>query len=419
MPALTCFPLAPCSTRWRPGSSRLTAKVFEAILNREPVPPSRLNPELPPKLEDTISKALEKDCDMRYQSAAEIRADLKRLARQSTSHATLSVPESKNVGQPLVRSWWFLGLLLFAAVATGAAALWFRGPLPAPKVIGYTPLTGTRERKFPPLLTDGARLYFIMPKKTGWTIAEVSSSGAETAAIASPLDDVQLGDISPNGAELLIGEFDKGEVPLYILPLPAGLPRPVGEIVAHDATWSPNGEQIAYAHANELYLAKRDGTESRRLVTVSGFPFWPRWSPDGKVLRFTVEDQKTSSSALWEVGADGARLRPLLPGWSNPPEECCGNWTPDGNYFVFKSERVASTFSSNLWAIREKGGFLRRHSSEPIQLTTGPALMDSPVPSRDGKKVFAIQGGPLGELLRYDARSRHTCLTFPEYPLFS
>ena len=58
-----------------------------------------------------------------------------------------------------------------------------------------------------------------------------------------------------------MGNSDSPEVPIYILPLPAGLPRRVGDILAHDASWSPNGEQIVYARGNELFLAKPDGSE--------------------------------------------------------------------------------------------------------------------------------------------------------------
>jgi hypothetical protein len=87
------------------------------------------------------------------------------------------------------------------------------------------------------MVTDGTRRYFMMPKKTGWTIAEVSASGGETAPIPSHFDDIGLADISPNGSELLIGQFGlPNDVPIYILPLPAGLPRPVGDILAHDAS---------------------------------------------------------------------------------------------------------------------------------------------------------------------------------------
>jgi Tol biopolymer transport system component len=377
--------------------------IFREILDRDPVPAIRLNPDLPPKLEDIINKALEKDRDLRYQHASEMRADLKRLRQQTASHPSISTPKTAasvgRQGWPHLR--WLAPLGLLATVIV-ALTFWFRSPLPAPKVLGYTPLTHDRERKFPPLVTDGTRLYFMMPKKTGWTIAQVSASGGETAPIPSHFDDIQLADISPNGSELLIGQFNfPQDVPLYILPLPTGLPRRVGDILAHDASWSPNGQQIVYALGNELYLAKPDGNESRRLVVVAGPAYWLRWSPDGKVLRFTVEDVKTDAQALWEVATDGTGLRPLLPGWSSPPAECCGNWTPDGNYFVFQSNR-----KQDLWAIREKSGFLSKHNSEPIQLTTGLGAMDGSVPSRDGKKLFAIQGAPLGELVRYDAKSR-------------
>jgi serine/threonine protein kinase len=336
--------------------------IFREILDRDPVPAIRLNPDLPPKLEDIINKALEKDRDLRYQHASEMRADLKRLRQQTASHPSISTPKTAasvgRQGWPHLR--WLAPLGLLATVIV-ALTFWFRSPLPAPKVLGYTPLTHDRERKFPPLVTDGTRLYFMMPKKTGWTIAQVSASGGETAPIPSHFDDIQLADISPNGSELLIGQFNfPQDVPLYILPLPTGLPRRVGDILAHDASWSPNGQQIVYALGNELYLAKPDGNESRRLVVVAGPAYWLRWSPDGKVLRFTVEDVKTDAQALWEVATDGTGLRPLLPGWSSPPAECCGNWTPDANYFVFQSNR-----KQDLWAIREKSGFLSKHNSEP------------------------------------------------------
>jgi len=156
--------------------------------------------------------------------------------------------------------------------------------------------------------------------------------------------------------------------------------------------------------APDLFLAKRDGTDSRRLATLTGPASWLRWSPDGKVLRFTINDSKTGSHSLWEVGADGTGLRPLLPGWSSPPSECCGSWTPDGRYFVFESLHAANP--NSLWAIREKSGFLRRHNPNPVQLTTGPGPMFSAVPSRDGKKLFAIQGASQGQLMRYDAKSQ-------------
>jgi serine/threonine protein kinase/Tol biopolymer transport system component len=382
--------------------------IFKAILDGTPTSAVRLNPDVPAELERIINKALEKDRELRYQHASEMRADLKRLRQQTTSHPSIVVPKAvaseAQHGWPHVR--WLALLGVLATLAIVALAFWLGSPLPAPKVLNYTALTSDRERKFPPLVTDGTRLYFMMPKKAGWTLAEVSTSGGETAAISSHLEDIWLDDISPNGSELLISQSHEQNLdgPVYTLPLPAGLPRRVGDILAHDAGWSPTGKQIVYARGNELHVAKPDGSESRKLVTLPGYASWLRWSPDGKVLRFTIDDRQTGSQSLWEVTSDGTGLHPLLPGWSNPPAECCGSWTRDGKYFVFKSQRVANTM--NLWAIRDTTRLLQKSHPEPMQLTTGPTLMQASVPSRDGKTLFAIGGGSLGEVVRYDAKSQ-------------
>jgi eukaryotic-like serine/threonine-protein kinase len=377
--------------------------IFKAILDGTPPSAVRLNPNLPVELERIIDKCLEKDRNLRYQHSSEIRTDLQRLKRDTDSRKFAGVSQSKAWAEhPHLR--WVAVLGVPATLAIVALALWLRSPLPAPKVTNFTQLTKNRERKFPPLVTDGTRLYFITPQKTGWTVAEVSAAGGEPVPVPSHLNDNGLADISPNGSELLIGSVRTGEeVPFYILPLPPGSPRRLGDIVAHDASWSPDGEQIVYARANELYVAKHDGSGSRRLVSLSGPAEWPRWSSDGKVLRFTLDDPKTGSQALWEVASDGTHLRPLLPGWSDPPAECCGNWTPDGKHFVFTSERERTAI--NLYVLEEKTGFFRKRNLEPVQLTTGPTLIVGSVPSRDGKKLFAIGGAPLGELVRYDATS--------------
>jgi serine/threonine protein kinase/Tol biopolymer transport system component len=381
-----------------PFTGNSSAVIFDAILNKHPPPPQGLFPELPDKFAEIIDKALEKDRDMRYQSAAEMRADLKRLRRQTASHPSLAVPRSGTAESHRWLQLRWLALLGLLATAIVALGFWYLAPLPSPKVLAYTPLTHDRQRKFPPLVTDGSRLYFMMPKATGWTIAEASATGGETAAIDSHFDDIQLADISPSGSELLIGQFSGTDAPIYILPLAAGLPRRVGDILAHDASWSPNGEQIVYARGNELFLAKPDGSESRQLVTLTGPASWIRWSPDSKVLRFTLDEQ-----SLWEIASDGTGLRQLLPGWNNSQEHCCGTWTPDGNYFVFESDRGHN--EATLWAIREKSGLLRRRNPDPVPLSTGQGSMFSAVSSRDGKKLFAIQGATVGQLVRYDARS--------------
>src|ERR1700690_942853 len=216
-----------------PFAGNSSAVIYEAILNKNPPPPQRSGDELPEKFVDIIDKALEKDRELRYQSAAEMRADLKRLKRQTSSHSSVAV--TKAVASDPRHRWphrsW---LALLGLMATGIVgfALWFQASRRTPRVLGYTPVTRDGVLKSPPLLTDGTRLYFMTLKKTGWTIAEVSASGGEPVPLSSHFDDMQVADISPDGSELLIGQFQlPTDAPIYILPLPARSPRRVGTIL--------------------------------------------------------------------------------------------------------------------------------------------------------------------------------------------
>jgi len=97
--------------------------IFDSILNRQPASPTRVNPELPSEMEAIINKALEKDRDVRYQHAADLLADLKRLKRQAES-ARVLVPPSSAQNRPVRRVWLPAAALAFAlAVAAGAALL--------------------------------------------------------------------------------------------------------------------------------------------------------------------------------------------------------------------------------------------------------------------------------------------------------
>ena len=253
-----------------------------------------------------------------------------------------------------------------------------------------------------PLVTDGSRLYFVeFPFDV---LTQVSTLGGETSTIAMPFPLNRIGDISPDRSALLTAQITEDDAPLWVLPLPAGTPRRLRGLIGHDGTWSPDGQRILFANGHDLYVARSDGTESKKLLSVPGVPYWLRWSPDGSRLRISVFDEKTTqSNSLWEVQADGTHLHPFLSGWNNPSQECCGSWTPDGTYFIFQSTRNGKT---QIWAIPEKSGLLRKPRWEPTELTTGPMNYSSPVPSVDGKRFFAIGSQPRGELERFNQKTQ-------------
>ena len=195
------------------------------------------------------------------------------------------------------------------------------------------------------------------------------------------------------------------------MPLPAGSPRRLGNLVGRFARWSPDGRQLVFIKGPDLYLAKSDGSEPQLLKSVKGLPgsnqvgsgsSYPYFSPDGARIRFTV----TWPGSLWEINANGSNLHQLLAGWHNTADNCCGRWMPDGRYFVFWSD---SAGLGNIFALRESGGLFRRASAVPTQLTTGAMRFDydNILPSTDGRKLFVQVGQKnRSEFVRYDAGSK-------------
>jgi serine/threonine protein kinase/Tol biopolymer transport system component len=408
--------------------------IYGSILNRPPIPPLRINPDLPPQLVEIIGKAMEKNPDLRYQHASEIRADLRRLTRETESRlSTIMVgEETESVFPPVVIteppsrwsgfskifqpkgrfSLWKVASLIAVICVLLAAVIFFSSSPSPPRVTASIQITndGFPKRS---LVTDGARLYFSEYVGGHSVLMQVSASGGETAPLPSNLPSADIYDIAPNRSELLVRTGEQSaepESPLWVLPLPAGSPRRLGDILAHAAAWTPDGRNIVYSNGSTLYLCKADGTDSRKLLNVSGVPFDVGFSPDGRRLRFSVQDPSQHTSALWEAAADGRDLHPLLPGWNTPAAESAGIWSQDGNFFFYQSTRDSA---QDIWAMREKNSLLRRSSSAPIQLTAGPFLFENPVPDRQDGRLFVIGQQRRFELVRYSGKSQQFSTYLP------
>lgn len=288
-------------------------------------------------------------------------------------------------------------LLLLAAVIA-----YLLVPQQPPRVMGFTQVTHDGRFKRG-IFTDGQRLYFQELQGDHTVIAQVSVAGGETSVLQTPFENAGPFDVAPDGSALLSGVFQgtgNGNE-LWSLPLPTGTPRRLGDMVMDSASWSPEGSQLVFSRGPDIYEAKSDGSESRKLATVGSQVFSLRFSPDGARVRFEVLDPRNGSSSLWEMRRDGSNLHPVLPGWNRDPHECCGNWTPDGKYFLFQSLKGGR---NNLWALAEKPRWLNGEV-KPVQLTNGPLDFEHPAASKDGKRIFAFGAQPRCELIRYDGKS--------------
>jgi serine/threonine protein kinase/Tol biopolymer transport system component len=381
---------------------------FDSLLNRSPAPAFGIRPNLPAGLDRIIDRSLQKDRKLRYQNGSEFQQDLQLITRTIEPKRALSVNPSITRAALVGASF-----ILLAAVA----ALLLR-PAPRPEVSGFVPLTRDGLVKQgsvwssvggppAPLATDGSRLYFTEGGGYSQVLAQVSASGGETATVATSLNVPQLLDFRVDGSEMLVTDLAGSPAPgpLWTISLPAGVPRRVGDLRAMDGAWSPDGSEIAYVIEDNLFRANKDGSNGKQLAHLPGTGWRPRWSPDGTMLRLTIEDSLSAFLSLWEVRSDGTNLHPLLPGWNRPAAECCGAWTPDGNFYVFQSTREGKT---EIWALREKrgpSGFFDRRLATPTQVTSGQMNSVSPVFSYNGKTLYVIGEELRGELQHLDKRT--------------
>lgn len=278
-------------------------------------------------------------------------------------------------------------------------------PVPQPTVLGFTQITHDGLYKGG-IVTDGQRLYFGELQGDHFVVSQVSVAGGETSILPTPFENVGLSGIAPNGAALLLNTFqgtDKRSE-LWSLPLPGGAPRRLDESIADAATWSPDGSELFFSEGPDVFVARSDGSDSRKLARFGGFLSGLSFSPDGRRLRLDVVDTRNGASAIWEMRRDGTGSHPVLPGWNPDSRDCCGRWTPDGKYFVFESFRDGR---EGLWALADQSSWLRRQA-KPVQLTNGPLSFGSVRPSKDGKNIFAVGAQPRCELVRYDGKSGFT-----------
>jgi DNA-binding winged helix-turn-helix (wHTH) protein/Tol biopolymer transport system component len=311
----------------------------------------------------------------------------------------------------------FIPGLVFAGFCGVMATLWLWKMSPSSlKVTQTVQLTSDGRFKASNLVSDGSRLYFSEFVADRSMVAAVSVSGGEPVIIPAPFQDTTVIALTNDRSQLLVGGGRLAkENALWLLPVLGGPPRRLANVVAHEASWSPDGRHLVFARGSELYLTKADGTEPHKLV--SGNPdskvwaWWPRWSHDSDRVRFTLFHMTTGASALWEVRVDGRDLHQLVLSSDNSAMQCCGEWTADGGSYLFNSyNRLVDAHpiaEANLWGIQEKdGGLFQKGATDPFQITVGPMRFFRYTVDPYRNVLYAISTQDHGELLRYDVNAK-------------
>jgi Tol biopolymer transport system component/DNA-binding winged helix-turn-helix (wHTH) protein len=310
-----------------------------------------------------------------------------------------------NEGQPLqqrnLKTNWVLlsgcGVLVIAA----AAGVWrLHRPLPSPRITEYKKLTHDGHQKFPGG-TDGSRVYFT--DFAGSPISQVAVSGGEIAPVPVPLTYVShLESVSQDGSSLIVDTDEKGIIfdrPQWMVGTLGGSVRRLPD--GTGATFSPDGQSVIYATSHGgIWLVQSNGTGAHQVATVEGAGADFAWSPNGTKIRFSKENR------LWEMSSNGSNLHPLLSAQHLPGGQCCGHWTADGKFFLFRSGDLG-TGDTGIWAIDERRRLFLQPQPEPVQLTNGPIRWSSLVAGKDAKKIYAEGETPRGELSRFDAQTKH------------
>jgi Tol biopolymer transport system component/DNA-binding winged helix-turn-helix (wHTH) protein len=316
-------------------------------------------------------------------------------------------------------AWRRPGFFVIAAIAVASAlpvigaVLGYSQPRP-PTVTNMVRITNDGKAKSPmeSPVTDGLYLYLVegRPWTTGSGIAQLTAAGGETTWITTTLQEVwTIFGISPDRSGLLVanGAAVGAHVnfpELWVQPLPAGAPHRVGNINASAACWTPDGIHIVYANEHAIMITNKDGSEPHQLAKVPGVGRSIRFSPDGRRIRFNlIHPPGQDSSSIWEMDANGKNIHPLFPDWKESPYQCCGNWSPDGDYYYFQAGHGNA---QAIWVMPERRSIFHRGAAGLSRLTSGPLRFGAPMPSSDGKRLFVAGEEPRVELFRYDLQTR-------------
>jgi eukaryotic-like serine/threonine-protein kinase len=420
-------------------SGSTSAEIFDGILNRAPVPPLRLNPEIPAELDRIIHKSLEKDPGLRYQHAADLRSDLQRLKRdtESSRRATPSAefgPVSSGATSAPTNQ---------AAQASGATPIPGSGPA-QPARTSSSAVTVAKQHKWgtgaiaiAAIIVLGAAGYGVYSMLHGpgaapfqnFAVTQVTNSGKAAQAALSPDGKYVLSVLDDNGLQSLWlrnvpTASDTQVIPasastyqslafspdgnyiyfrkalnalnsdynLYRAPVLGGTPQTVVKDIDSEITFSPDGKRMAYARANDpeigktrLLIADLSGNDEKilRIAPIAELSAYLTWSPDGKQIAISLIQPGQALGGIDLVDVNGGEAQRFATFNDKAPFDLI--YLPEGRGILALYQQAGpSFFRAQIGFISSAGGQLQpvtRDTNRYITLTR----------SADGKTLASVQ----------------------------
>ena len=400
-----------------------SATIFDGILNRPPLRPLRLNPDMPPGLEEIIGKALEKDRDLRYQTASELRTDLKRLKREhDSSHskgtasgfsgdpvgpavpAAFEQSDSSAVVAVLKQYRWAtlgiaLGILLVLAVGGIGTYSLLRQRGPAHfQSFTITQITTSGKAALTAISPDARYILSVMNEKGLQSLwLRNIPTGSDTQVIPPTPAAYKSLAFSPDGNYLYFVKavdatntnFDLSRAPVL-----GGTPQTVVRGIDSDITFSPDGHRLAFARGNfpdagkySVITVNLDGSDAQNLwsATPAGdTPTAVAWYTDGKAIGFRLYKPETALGGigLWEIGS----TKPRRFATFDDVVTADFKWLPEGRELLaLYSQKGPDYFQRTQIGLATDGG---GHLSPITRDTNSYASLTV---SSDGKTIATVQ----------------------------
>jgi serine/threonine protein kinase len=429
------------STGLLPFKGETTGVIFEAVLNRVPPPAGRLNPEIPPKLDEILQKALEKDREMRYQVAAEIRADLKRLRRETDSSGRISsssaaqlsgstaipapgssgaqaaisspsmpvstqsgststvlqVAGQHKIGTALTA---LIVLALVGAAAFGIYSFLARNKAPAFETFTLGRITETGKASFAAISPDANYILNVQRdngKQSLWLRNVPTNSN--TQIVPPSVDRYQALSFSRDGNSIFFVKDEtneKGVYSLYRAPVLGGSPERIVHDVGSAPSFSPDRARFVFMRykrnegEGDVMIANADGSDEKLLSKQNTRVSQPAWSPDGKMIvasEFIASEAGVSALDLFD--AESGEKKTFKTSDLNLTSPV---WLPDQSAILVAASGRDSNFNrAQIGEFSYPGGVYRA-------ITNDTNSYPSISLSADGKTIATVQSQYFGDI---------------------